>query len=221
MMSEHDFHTPSIEAFLEDIGSSRPTPGGGAGAAVAGALGAALVRMHALLTSERVEYADHAKLMTAIAEQASEERATLLGLAEQDAAAYTEVLAALALPKASAAEQDARRTALDAALRGACDVPLRVMERCLEVIAMAKTVVQHGFPGAAADGAAGAELARSALRIASNNVKANLTLLEDADYAHEARARIDEIEYMGVAAATEVDSRVNDLWTPTPATPGS
>ncbi len=220
-MSEHDFHSPSIEDFLEQLGSESAAPGGGAGAAVTGAMGAALVRMHALLTVGRVAYADHEQLMQAIAEQAAEERSTLLGLAEQDATAYDRVLAAHALPRESAAEQAAYRTSLDAAMRGACDVPLRVMERCLEVIAMAKTVVQHGNTNAASDGAAGAELARAAMRIASNSVKANLTLLEDPEYAHQARARIDEIEYMGMAAATKIDSRVNDLWSRTPATPGS
>ena len=220
-MSEHDFRKPSVEDFLEQLGSDAPTPGGGAGAAVTGAMGASLVRMLATLTLGRAKYIEHEKLMGAIAEQAAEERDTLLDLAAQDAAAYDAVLAAYALPKETAEEQAARKAAVDAAFKGACAVPLRVMERCLEVIAMAKTVVEHGNTNAASDGAAGGELARAAMRVASYNVKINLTSIEDEAYVQQMRGRMDEIDYMGGSAANAIDSRVNDLWSAASSASGS
>ena len=211
-MSEHDFSSPSVEAFLASLASATPTPGGGTGAAIAGAMGAALVRMLALLTVGREKYAAHEALMQAIADQAEDERLALMDLAAQDASAYDAVGAAFKLPKATDEEKAARREAIQAAMKGACDVPLRVMERCLEVIALAKTAVQHGNENAVSDGAAGAELARAAMRVASYNVKINLGSIKDPAYLAAARSRMDEIDYMGGNAAAFVDSHVNDIW---------
>jgi len=104
---------------------------------------------------------------------------------------------------------------LQAAMKGACEVPLRVMARCLEVIGLAKTAVKHGNTNAASDGAAGAELARAGMRVASYNVKINLAAIRDEDYVRQARARMDEMDAMGAGAASEIDSRVNELWEPT------
>lgn len=212
-MSEHDFKSPSVEAFLARLGSDTPTPGGGTAAAVTGAMGAALVAMLANLTLGRKKYADHEKLMGAIAEQAEEERMRLLELAADDAAAYDKVGAAFKLPKDSDEEKAARGEAIQAALQGACDVPLAVMERCVEVIGLAKTAVQYGNKNALSDGAAGSEFARAALRVASYNVKINLGSIKDEAYAKQARTRMDEMEYMGANAATWIDSRVNEIWT--------
>lgn len=211
-MSDHDFKTPSVETFLDRLGSDSPTPGGGTAAAVTGAVGASLVGMLANLTLGRKKYADHEKLMGAIAEQAEAERVRLLELAEEDAAAYDAVGAAFKLPKETDEEKAARAEAIQVALKGACDVPLAVMERCMEVIGLAKTAVQYGNKNALSDGAAGAEFARAALRVASYNVKINLGSIKDETYAKEARTRMDEMEYMGGNAATWVDSRVNEAW---------
>lgn len=216
-MADHDVRSSSIEGFLEDLAGPRPTPGGGTGAAVAGAMGAALVQMLAELTVGKEKYADHEELMKAIAEQAAAEREALLALADADAAAFDTVTAAFKLPKGTDEEKKVRKEAVQEAFKGACDVPLDVMQHCLEVIGLAKNAVQRGNVNAASDGAAGAELCRSALRIAAYNVKINLTSIRDETYVKNARTRLDEMEYMGTAVAQEIDSRVNDLWKPQPA----
>jgi formiminotetrahydrofolate cyclodeaminase len=211
-MSEHDFRSPAVETFLDGLGSDSPTPGGGTGAAIAAAMGAALVQMLAELTLGRKRYADHEELMRAIAEQAAAERGTLLDLAAKDAGAYDAVGAAFKLPKQTDAEQAARRDAIQTALKGACEVPLEVMQHCLEVISLAKHAVQRGNVNAVSDGAAGAELCRAGMRIAGYNVKINLGSIKDEEYVKNARTRMDEMAYMGTAVANEIDSHVNELW---------
>ena len=47
-----------VEAFLDQLASSQPTPGGGSAAAVMGAMGAALVSMVANLTVGKKKYAE-------------------------------------------------------------------------------------------------------------------------------------------------------------------
>ena len=49
----------TVDALLDRLASSDPVPGGGSAAALAGAMGAALVAMVAELTIGRPEYAEH------------------------------------------------------------------------------------------------------------------------------------------------------------------
>jgi len=213
-MDGYDFSTPSLGEFLDLLSSDSPTPGGGTGAALSGAMGAALVRMLAVLTIGRKKYAAHEDLMKAVAENAAAEKDRLLALAAQDAEAYDAVSSALRMPKEDDEQVRARKEAMQAALRQACDVPLAVMERCLEVISLARQAVTCGNRNAASDGAAGAELARAGLKIASWNVKINLLSLEDEAYATSARTRMDEMTYMGMRAAAAVDSQVEEMLRP-------
>ncbi|MEZ6007416.1 MAG: cyclodeaminase/cyclohydrolase family protein [Planctomycetota bacterium] len=208
------FRSMTLDAFLDALASDAPTPGGGTGAAVAGALGASLVAMLAGLTVGRKKYAASEELMVAIGEEAAAAREALLELAQEDANAYEAVGTALQMPKGTDDEKAARTEAVQAAMKGACEVPLRVMERCLEVIGYAKNAVRRGNVNAASDGAAGAELARAALKVAAYNVKINLGSIKDEAYVSAARTRMDEMLYMGTAAAQEIDSHVNDLWSP-------
>jgi formiminotetrahydrofolate cyclodeaminase len=211
-MSDHDFASLTLTGFFDALGSAAPTPGGGSGAAVTGAMGASLVRMLANLTIGRAQYADHEPLMQAIAEQAAEENANLMQLASEDAAAYDAVGRAFKLPKESDEEKAVRTAAIQEALKGACEVPLRIMERCCEVIALAKNAVLYGNKNALSDGAAGAELARAGLKVASYNVRINLGSIKDADYVKAASGRMEEMSHMGIGAATFIDSHVSEQW---------
>jgi formiminotetrahydrofolate cyclodeaminase len=213
-MADHDFAGDTLEGFLEALGSDTPTPGGGTAAAVAGAMGASLVAMLARLTIGREAYRSAWPLMTAVADEAASVGRALLELAEEDARAYDAVSAAYRMPKGTDAEQAARTAAIQAALKGATEAPLRVMERCAEVIGLAKNAVSSGNKNALSDGAAGAELARSALKVASYNVRINLASVKDEAFAKEVRARMDEILYMATRVAQGIESQVNDLWKP-------
>jgi formiminotetrahydrofolate cyclodeaminase len=209
----------TVREFLDVLGSDTPTPGGGSGAAVAGAMGASLVRMLALLTVGRPKFAAQEELMQAVAAGAGEARDRLLALADADARAYDRVSAAYRMPKATDAEKAARKAAVQEALKGAVETPMKIMEECLETIGLAKNAVQNGNPNALSDGAAGAELCRAALTVGSYNVRINLASIDDAAFARASRTRIDEMLHMGIGAAREIESRVQEAWAPPPAPP--
>jgi formiminotetrahydrofolate cyclodeaminase len=70
-----------VHAFLERLGSSDPVPGGGSAAALAAAMGAALVAMVAELTIGRPAYAEHEATLTHLRFDALDRRAELMSLA--------------------------------------------------------------------------------------------------------------------------------------------
>lgn len=215
------FQALDLDAFTQRLASAEPTPGGGTGAAVSGALGAALVRMLCMLSVGRPKYAAHEALLQEIAAQCEEHRRAFLALADEDARSYDAVSVAMKLPRTTPEEQARRDAALEAALKGACEAPLRVMEVALDVISQAKMAVERGNRNAASDGAAGAALCRAALTVAAYNVKINLVGVKDAAWCKDMRTRLDEMLYMGTAVAQEIDSMVHDLWAPRPQKPGT
>jgi len=206
----------TVRDFLAALSSASPTPGGGTGAAVVGAAGAALVRMLAVLTIGKPKYAQHDALMKAVADDAGDAMASLLALADDDARSYDAVSAAYKLPKDTPEQQAAKKAAIEAALKGAIEAPLKVMERCLETIGLAKNAVNSGNRNAVSDGAAGAEFARAAMAVAAYNVRINLVAIEDATYAKNIRTRLDEMLFMGNGVAAEIDSKVQEMWKPKP-----
>ena len=215
-MSTKSFADLSVREFLSTLASDTPTPGGGTGAAMVGAMGAALVRMLAVLTIGKPKYAQHDALMKAVADGAQDAMDRLIELADEDAKSYDAVSSAYKLPKDSPEQQAAKKVAIQAALKGAIEAPLRVMEQCLETISLAKGAVLNGNRNAVSDGAAGAEFAKSAMVVAAYNVRINLVAIEDEKYSKDMRTRLDEMLYMGGAVANEIDSKVQDMWKPKP-----
>jgi methenyltetrahydrofolate cyclohydrolase len=108
-----------LEAFLNDLASGAPTPGGGSAAAVIGAMGAALLSMVCNVTigkkgQEAVE-AD----MKAVRDESERLRARLTAMVADDIAAFDGLMAAYRLPKASEEEKSRRAEAIQSNLRAA------------------------------------------------------------------------------------------------------
>lgn len=207
-----DFASVPLTETLEALASGRPEPGGGAGAAIGGAVGASLVAMMARASGKKAEFARHAKLLEAVAEGADDSRRRLLELAGRDTDAYAAVVSAYGLPDETEEQKNERARAIQVALREAVEVPLQVMEQSLEVIGLAKNTVEVGNRNAAADAATGTELCRAALKGAAFLVKSNLQAMTDEAFVRLSRTRMDEMLYMGTRVATNVESFVEDLW---------
>lgn len=175
----------TLRRFADETSSESPAPGGGSVAAAVGALGAALGTMVANLSAHKRGWDDRWAEFSAWAEQGQALKAELLELVDRDTAAYNDVLAALALPKATPGEQAARRAALEAANRGAIEAPWRVMQAAARVFDVVKAMAEQGLPASASDAGVGALCARTAVRGAWLNVRTNVAGLKDrAAVAH-------------------------------------
>ena len=194
-----------VRAFMERLGSSDPAPGGGSAAALAAAMGAALVAMVAELTIGRPAYAEHAALVAELRTGATERQAELLALAQQDADAYNVVVQARRLPKESKAEVAARSAALAAAIREAARIPLRIAVVAAEVLDLAKRIAPIGNRNAVSDAGVAAQLAAAGLRGALLNVRINLPYLAEDEPMKESApieiARLEALAAKGERAA--------------------
>ncbi|MGH2593984.1 MAG: glutamate formimidoyltransferase, partial [Anaerolineae bacterium] len=111
-------------AFLEATAAGTATPGGGAVAALAGALAAALTTMVARLTIGKKKYADVEAEMKAVVARADALRADLTAAIDADSAAFDAVIAAMKLPKDMPEQQENRQREIQVATQRAIDVPL-------------------------------------------------------------------------------------------------
>ncbi len=180
----------SLAEFLDALGSSAPTPGGGAGAAVSLGMGAALVAMTARLTTGRRKFRAVQADMERVIERCDAIQASALDLAEEDAEAYGGVMAAFGLPRGSADERSARRVAIACASEQASRVPLRVAAAAAEIIELAAETAAKGNPNVISDAGAGAALARTAIRICEMNVQANLGSIDHSVVRAELTAEL-------------------------------
>lgn len=184
----------TIQEFLDDLASASPTPGGGSAAALVGAFGAALVAMVCRLTIGRKNYQNVSAEFEAILPRAEELRAELMELTKQDAQAYDRVMAAYQLPKETGAEKEARTAAIQDALKGASQVPLRVATVCAELLTLSEAASARGNKNAASDAGASALMVEAGLRAALLNVEINLGLIQDAEFVSKLRNAVEPLK---------------------------
>ncbi|HZP91232.1 MAG TPA: glutamate formimidoyltransferase [Actinomycetota bacterium] len=182
-----------LEEFLEAVASDRPTPGGGAVAAVSGAAGAALVEMVANLTLGRTGHEEVWDRMREVAAAASGARAAFLQLADRDTAAFDRVMAAFKLPKETDDQRAERSLAIREAYREAADVPLEVARRAADLMEAAAECVRIGNVNAASDALSAVHELLAAVGCAIANVEINLPGIKDETRAARMRSEVGAI----------------------------
>ncbi len=181
----------TLDGFLTALASAAPAPGGGAAAALNAALGAALVSMVCNLTIGKPRYAEHEATMIRVRGEAEGARHRALTLADDDAAAFAAVTDAYQLPKQTDADRAARTAAIQKALVGAADVPLRTAELAAAVVRMSGEILDGSNVNVLSDVAVAAASARAALQSAVINVRINLASMTDPELRAATAAALD------------------------------
>jgi len=194
MSAAHTFGSVSLGEFADRLASADPVPGGGSASAIAGALAASLVVMVATLSQGRPRYAEHAALHDEAIASGAVLKTTLLRLAEEDSAAYAQFLAvSREANEASGDDGDGLGAARAAAAMACVSVPLRCVEACYEVVALAEALAGRSNRNASSDLNVAAFLGEAAARGAAANVQINLPLITDESWAGAQMLRAGEL----------------------------
>jgi len=190
LATESRLASMSVRAFVDELSSDSPAPGGGSVSALAASLGAGLAAMVAVLSHTRKGFESKQEALDAIAVRAQALKEQFLAAVDADTAAFDRLLEAMRLPK----DDPNRDAAIAGATVHATEVPLGVLEACPEVIELCREVGRIGLQASLSDAGVGAQVARAAAAGAYQNVCINLAgfrapeLLARADAAWE-RAR--------------------------------
>lgn len=198
----------NIKEYLDKAAAGKAVPGGGSVAALNAALAASLAEMVANLTVGKKGYEAVEEEMKALAKEASQLRNNLTAAIDQDADAYTEVMAAYRLPKKTDQEITLRQQKIQEAIKHAALVPLEVARDALAVIELAGRAIQKGNKNASSDGAVAAMNARTAALAAIYNVKINLKSIKDDSFVEKLSQEVKELENQVVKKENEALSHV-------------
>ena len=166
---------------LRSIASSEPTPGGGSVAALSLAHAHSLSLMVARLTLAKekwVEGHDAAKATIELSEPALE-GAILLAISDSEA--FESVMSAYRLPKETEDEKKQRSEEIRNATIGAALAPLNTASSAQKLLSNLEKQSASCNPNALTDLASASEMALSAAKIASLNVRINLEYIEGED----------------------------------------
>ena len=179
----------TVGAYVEALASTAAVPGGGSAAALAAAMGAALVRMVAKISAKKAKQESDRAALDGLVPKLDQLAAQLLDLSQQDIDAYRAVI--------DGRKREADSEEIQRAYVGAAEVPLAAARAATEALALAAEVSKHAWEMTASDLAAGNELLHTGLSGALGNVAINLPELTG-----EAAARI-EREYRALRATAD------------------
>lgn len=187
------FRDQTIDAFIRELSSKAPVPGGGGASALVGALSASLTHMVGALTVGKPKYAAVEAEMQDLLKETETLADRFLKLMDEDAEAFEPLAQAYRLPKETEEEKASKAVQMEAALKSAVQPPLEIMETCAKALPLIALCAEKGSVVAVSDAGVAASLCRAALEGASLNVFINTQGMLDKAYAESLNARAKEL----------------------------
>jgi glutamate formiminotransferase/formiminotetrahydrofolate cyclodeaminase len=173
-----------VEPFIEQLAAPTATPGGGSAAAASGAMAAGLASMVASMSRGKKAYLQYELELSAAIARLSHLKEELKTAIDADAESYNAVMKAYKQAKESANADGI----IDAALKDATSVPLRVAEQAREVAGVVEKLRPITNPNMKSDLTTASALARAAIEGALANVEINIESLKDQAFIAKTRA---------------------------------
>ncbi len=178
-----------VEPFVEQLAAPTAAPGGGSASAATAAMAAALGCMVAGMSRGKKAYLQHEEQLSNAIARLSELREAFKAAIDADAASFNEVMAAFKKAK----DHTEAQSEVDAALKGATEIPLKVAEQAGETREILETLRPITNPKMASDLTVGVGLAKAAADGALANVEINLGDITDAKFVSQVRDRVAKV----------------------------
>lgn len=177
------FNDMTIQAFIDDVDSKKPAPGGGTVSALAAQTGVSLIRMVAHLTRGKKKFkALDDKVQdrfNKVFHDFASYKTEFAKLMDEDTEAFNKIMDAFKLPKDTDEQKELRKEKIAEASEEAIEVPLRIAKLAYRALQYADIIMEYGNKHAISDIGVGASMLFSAIESALLNVKINLPGLDD------------------------------------------
>ena len=183
----------TIQTFLDELASKASTPGGGGGAAVNGAIGAALISMVANFTIGKKGYEDVQDEFTNILNESEDLRSKLTDAIKDDVDVFNRVMAAYGMAKETDEEKHLRTKSIQAALKEATEVPLTCAKLSRQVIDLSESAAKKGNTNVISDAGVALLAGYAGLRSAALNVYINIGGIKDKEFADDRRQQLEAL----------------------------
>lgn len=176
--------------FSDAVAEPAATPGGGSVSAYAVALAASLGQMVAGLSRKKKSQLRHVDQLSEQLDELRRAADAFHQAIDADAASYDAVMAAFKLPQGDAAETAKREETIQQATKGAAEVPLKVAERAVALLARLVQLETIAAASMKSDLQVARLMAEAGARGAIANVEINLDGIRDESYVKEKRQAV-------------------------------
>lgn len=208
MISDGWLVKKTVREFIDEVASSKPTPGGGSVSGLAGSLAAALTSMVSKLTIGKSKYAYAEEKMKEFLGNSEKFRSRLTELIEEDTDAFNGVMAAYGMPKETDEQKLKRQEAIESALKHASEVPFEVARTSYKILELLQKVVKICNVNAISDAGVATLLGDAAVQGAIFNVKINLKSIKDGEYKTKVGDEIEKLSKESLEKKQEIISCV-------------
>ncbi|MCX7845203.1 MAG: cyclodeaminase/cyclohydrolase family protein [Dictyoglomaceae bacterium] len=198
----------SVEQFIMLLASKEPAPGGGSASALLGAIGSALSSMVVNLTIGKEKFKEQEETLQELLIESENLQKEFLSLIEEDTSAFNKVSRAYKMPKETDEQKEARREALEKALKDATLVPLSLMEKGLSVLKLLEKCMGKTNPNVISDIGVSAICIKSAIQGGWLNVIINLKYIKDEDFNKEIKEKAKNLLLEGIKIADQIYNQV-------------
>jgi len=188
---------------LSNISSADPTPGGGTVAALTLAHAQSLALMVSRLTVGKEKWQEGHIISSEIINSESVFIERSIYLANADSIAFDKVMESYRMPKNNDKERETRNNAILKSTIGAAKAPFEIAQEGHKFLLLLPELAKFGNLNAITDLAASAELAYSAIYIASLNVKINVDSMDDSE--------LDEIQNNTTKIISESEDLISEI----------
>jgi glutamate formiminotransferase/formiminotetrahydrofolate cyclodeaminase len=183
----------TLRQFANELSMDSPAPGGGSVAALCGALSTALSAMVANLTVGKKGYEEVREEMIVTAVRAQTLKDGLLDAVDKDTRAFNKVMEAFRLPKTTPEQANEKERAVEDANKEATLVPLEVLEKAGEAVALAGVAATKGNKNSVSDAGVAGLAGQAAGEGAYYNVLINLAGIKDNKFVADVRRRAERL----------------------------
>lgn len=199
-----------ITAFLEELASDSPAPGGGSVAALVGALGAGLASMYSRLTLGKKGYEDVHGIFKETLPNFESIREELTELIDQDTKAFNQLIQAFKMPNKTKEQQKQRHKAIQKEYKKVTHVPLKTARNALKLSKLLSKIGCKGNKNALSDVAVAALCSLTSLESAVFNVRINLPAIKDETFVSRTKKEVDFLLEKGKEQASELVKGVKE-----------
>ncbi len=203
-MVKNDAAKKALSAFMDELSSKSPAPGGGGASALIGAIGVSLCAMVANITSGKKKYAEYQEDLDHILSFSAASIDTLLKLIDKDAEVFEPLSKAYGIPK----DEPGRSEILEEALAAACSVPMEILREVSSIVDMIEQLSVKGSRLALSDVGVAATALSAAMEGAAMNVYINTKLMKNRDLALKINADAEALSAEGIIRCNAIYGQI-------------
>lgn len=200
--------TKTVREYVDQLGSSEPTPGGGSVAGLCAALGSALNCMVFSLTVDKKIYKELPEAEKNLVDEHYSKSMKLkdefMELMNKDAETFGRFIEIFKLPKNTEEEKKIRNEKLEEGFKEALQIPLKTLEKSEALYEYILTAAKYGSKGVISDAAVAVIMLHAALESSIINIKINLKGIKDQEFKNLILEKCSKIESSVIPKKAEI-----------------